>query len=339
MALGKAQINLAFLSFFCNFAAQKIAKEGMRNFLSKYWQLVLLAVMAVGVFCFWLFRYPFIPVVREGLQLFLWTGDYFAERIVIPGGFAQYLGEMICQFFINPINGAIAYTVIFIVAQLLSAQWVKRLFPSMKAAYRFVLSLVVPALLWWMAMNPQIPMTLTVAVLLVMGAGCLQTHPQPFPEGKGEVRRWVSWGCWVLVAVPVMYWLAGPVAVVLCLLQTHPPAPPCEGGEVKLILSPFQREGSSVPLAHKENLLGGGLARAVCCLSDRQFLPDALPAQAGGEGHRLYGCRQQGGHADEHLRGNGVRHADAPGGVAAGDSQIPEPGIPGSSQRRAVCLS
>ena len=96
----------------------------MRNFLSKYWQLVLLGIMAVGVFCFWLFRYPFIPVVREGLQLFLWTGDYFAERIVIPGGLAQYLGEKICQFCINPINGAIAYTVIFIVAQLLSAQWV-----------------------------------------------------------------------------------------------------------------------------------------------------------------------------------------------------------------------
>ena len=244
MALGKAQINLAFLSFFCNFAAQKIAKEGMRSFLSKYWQLVLLAVMAVGVFCFWLFRYPFIPVVREGLQLFLWTGDYFAERIVIPGGFAQYLGEMICQFFINPINGAIAYTVIFIVAQLLSAQWVKRLFPSMKAAYRFVLSLVVPALLWWMAMNPQIPMTLTVAVLLVMGAGCLQTHPQPFPEGKGEVRRWVSWGCWVLVAVPVMYWLAGPVAVVLCLLPTHPQPLPVKEGRSNSSSAPSKGKGA-----------------------------------------------------------------------------------------------
>ena len=84
---------------------------------SRYWKHIIVVILGVMIFCFWLFLYPFIPIVREMSQLFLWTGDYFVERIMIPGGLAQYLGEMIAQFFINPVNGAIAYTAIFIVTQ------------------------------------------------------------------------------------------------------------------------------------------------------------------------------------------------------------------------------
>lgn len=54
--------------------------------MKKQLLLFILAVLAVTVFCFWLFLYPFIPIVREMSQLFLWTGDYFVERIMIPEG-------------------------------------------------------------------------------------------------------------------------------------------------------------------------------------------------------------------------------------------------------------
>lgn len=171
---------------------------------SKLWQYLVLAVLAVVVFCFWLFLYPFIPVVREMSQLFLWTGDYFVERIVLPGGLAQYLGEMIAQFFINPVNGAIAYVVFFLIVQQLSNKWLRQSFPSMKTAYRFVLSLTMPAVLWALAMLPQIPLTVTVAVILVLGASCVMMK---IPKTK---RLWA-----LLLAIPVMYWLAGPVAILL----------------------------------------------------------------------------------------------------------------------------
>jgi len=39
------------------------------NVIVRYWQQMLLAVLAVMVFCFWLLLYPFIPVVREMTQL------------------------------------------------------------------------------------------------------------------------------------------------------------------------------------------------------------------------------------------------------------------------------
>lgn len=160
---------------------------------------MVITVLAATVFCYWLFLYPFIPVVRKMSQLFLWTDDYFLERIMIPGGLALYLGEMISQFFINPVNGAIAYTIIFLVARQLSDRWLRQFFPTMKVACRFALSLILPVILMWLAMLPYVPLTLTMAVILVLGAGCVV---MAVPRTK---RLWV-----LLLAIPVTYWLAGP---------------------------------------------------------------------------------------------------------------------------------
>ena len=172
--------------------------------MSKYGKHIALAVLAIAVFCFWMFLFPFVPVVREMTQLFLWTGDYFADRIVVPGGLAQYLGEMTAQFFINPVNGAIGYTVIFVVAQQLSSRWLRQLFPAIKAPYRFALSIVLPVMLMLLALLPSVSLTLTMAVILVMGAGCEVMN-------VSQTKRW-----WVLLlTIPVMYWLAGPAAILL----------------------------------------------------------------------------------------------------------------------------
>ena len=182
----------------------------MNSFKPRYWQYLVTALLAVAVFCFWLFLYPFIPVVREMSQLFLWTRDYFAERIILPGGLAQYLGEMTGQFFFNPMNGAVAYTVLFLVVRQLSGLWLQLAFPSLKALWRFLLSLALPAVLWCLAMVPQIPLTVTMAVILVLGAGCAL---MALPQAK---RPWA-----LLPSIPVMYWLAGPVAILLVLCRVR----------------------------------------------------------------------------------------------------------------------
>ena len=192
----------------------KIDKKGNKDCHKfKYWQHLILAGLAITVFCFWLFLYPFISIVREMTQLFLWTGDYFVERIVLPGGLAQYLGEMVSQFFINPVNGAISYTIIFILAQQLSNQWLKKLFHTLKAPYRFALSLTIPAILWALAMFPQIPLTVTMAILMVLGAGCII---MTISEKK---RIWA-----LLPTIPIMYWLTGPASIllVLCCIRWIP---------------------------------------------------------------------------------------------------------------------
>ena len=92
----------------------------LNNFISHYWQHFIVAMLAISVFCFWLFLYPFIPVVREMSILFLWNTDYLMERLAIPGGLAQYLGEGVTHLFLNPVNAAIIYAILFVAAQLLS---------------------------------------------------------------------------------------------------------------------------------------------------------------------------------------------------------------------------
>lgn len=67
------------------------------------------ALLAVAVFCYWMWIAPHLLFFRESMQLFLWTEDYLSERLAVPGGFAQYLGECIVQLFLNPAIGAGCY--------------------------------------------------------------------------------------------------------------------------------------------------------------------------------------------------------------------------------------
>lgn len=164
-------------------------------------QLFIVALLAVGVFCFWLFLYPFIPVAREMSVLFLWNTDYLMERIVTPGGMAQYVGEGVAQFFVNPVNGAIFYAFLFVVTQLLG----KKLLHS--SPYPFIFSLIPPVVLWALAMLPHVPLTLTIAVLLVMGVAC-------WVMGLRTKRSRLFVLC---ALIPVMYWLTGPAALLLTL--------------------------------------------------------------------------------------------------------------------------
>jgi len=175
--------------------------------LSKYWEQIAIAFLAVVVFCFWLFLYPFIPVAREMSVLFLWNSDYIAERLMIPGGLAQYLGEGLAQFFLNPVNGALAYAILFVVTQWLASKLLRQFFPTIKDKLRFPLSLVPPVLLWYVAMLPHIPLTPTMAALLVMAAGCVVMSIQ------AKRTRLIV----LCLVIPVMYWLTGPMAVLLVL--------------------------------------------------------------------------------------------------------------------------
>ena len=186
----------------------------IKTFIFRFWEHIVVAFLAIIVFCFWFFFYPFVPVVREMSQLFLWTGDYLMERLVIPGGAAQYMGECIAQFFLNPANGALAYAIIFVLTQLLTSKLLRQFFPTIKGKVRFPLSLVPPALLWYLAMLPHIPLTPTVAALLVMTAGCVIMSIQ-----TKRIRLIV-----LCIMIPVMYWLTGPMAalLLLCCLRWIP---------------------------------------------------------------------------------------------------------------------
>ena len=186
-------------------------RMNVKPFISHYWQHIIVTLLAVGVFCFWLFLFPFIPMAREVTVLFLWNTEYLTERLALPGGLAQYLGEGVTQFFLNPFIGAIGYAILFVIAQLLSKKLLGQFFPGVKKQYRFMLSLIPPAMLWAVAMLPHVPLTLTMAVLMVLGAGCVIMSLT-----AKRTRLFVLCGM-----VPIMYWLTGPVAILLILCSVR----------------------------------------------------------------------------------------------------------------------
>ena len=48
-------------------------------------------LVGIGIFLFWYMAFPHAMSYQEQYQLFLWTGDYFMERVSLPGGVAGSL--------------------------------------------------------------------------------------------------------------------------------------------------------------------------------------------------------------------------------------------------------
>jgi hypothetical protein len=169
----------------------------LKTIIGTYWQGLLTVVFAVAVFCFWQFWLPHLLLAREQMQLFLWNTDYLTERFAVPGGFSQYLGEFIVQFFLNPVYGALWYVALFVAAQLLTWRLLIRWTQRDGSFVLYLLSFIPSILLWYLACNPNIPMTPIVAVVLTLGL--LNLLP--------KARK----ACIVVfcVMIPVVYWLAG----------------------------------------------------------------------------------------------------------------------------------
>ena len=166
---------------------------------------MLTTVFAVAVFCFWMFELPFLMAAREQVQLFLWNSDYLMERLAVPGGLAQYLGEFIVQFFVKNVYGALWYAVLFVAVQLLTWQLMRSKQRTANSSWIYLLSFIPSIILWYLICNPKIPMTPIVAVLLTLVLMNLLPKHQK--------------ACWIaaFAMIPIGYWLLGPAVVLLAL--------------------------------------------------------------------------------------------------------------------------
>ena len=161
------------------------------------WHLLLPVLCAIGVFGYWYFLKPFMLLVREQSQLFLFTRDYLLERLAVPGGLAQYIGEFLVQFFALPLYGSIIYALLFLLAWWLSWRLLR------KVRFGFPLSFIVPLVLFYLSTNIYVPLTPTVAILSSMAL--LMVLPK-----KKNVRLPL-----LFILIPVAYWLLGPAVVIL----------------------------------------------------------------------------------------------------------------------------
>jgi hypothetical protein len=161
----------------------------MRKGILPYLNWGLSVLVGIGVFLFWNVGYPHALSYQEQYQLFLWTGDYFLERVSLPGGFADWLGEFIVQFYYVEWLGALLLALLFIALQRLTA----RLLP--KGTW-CLLSLVPVALMLWLMGDINVLLSLPVAIVLALALACIRL-PKRF-----------SW--FDVFILPVAYWLIGP---------------------------------------------------------------------------------------------------------------------------------
>ena len=177
----------------------------MKKFLNKYWKVGLTILFGLVVFLFWRYRYPFALSYQEQLQLFLFDGDYFCERISEPGGLARYVAEFLVQFYNAAAIGALIIALLFMLVQQLT--W--RL---MRAKSHYLLSFL-PALMLWYAMGDEnVMMTYVVALVMALSVALAWTR---WCAGIALWKKLIV----ALVAIPVLYWLIGPMVLLVALVM------------------------------------------------------------------------------------------------------------------------
>ena len=172
----------------------------MKKFLSRYWKIGLTILFGVAVFLFWRYRYPFALTYQEQLQLFLFDSDYFAMRMAEPGGLARYIGEFLTQFYNGVTIGALILALVMMLIQRLT--WRVMSCDSMFYPLSFI-----PALMLWYAMGDE-SVLLTYAVALIMALAAVLLI-----QKCGQIWKWVI----IVVLMPVLYWLIGPMALLVAL--------------------------------------------------------------------------------------------------------------------------
>lgn len=161
----------------------------MNKAITKYGTIALSVLISIGVFLFWDVFYPHAMSYQEQYQLFLWTGDYFFDKVSVPGGFAGWVGEFIVQFYYVEWIGALLLSLLF-----LALGWTAGWIPA--------------ALVLWLMGDPSVKLGYVVALLLA--AGFYKLNKLKWPYGG-----WLD-----IVIIPILYWLTGPLAWVYVLLRT-----------------------------------------------------------------------------------------------------------------------
>ena len=158
-------------------------------------------VFGVAVILFFGLAYPHHLHYQEQFQLFLFDCNYVWDVVRLPGGVADLLGRFCTQFFLFAWTGA------FIIGLLLSA--VQLLALRLVNWGRFYgLSFVPSFLLWFFLLDENALLGGVWAVLITLLASW------GFDKLSGKLRNAL-----LVVAVPLIYWVAGPVSIVLFLLQ------------------------------------------------------------------------------------------------------------------------
>lgn len=180
----------------------------MKNLLIKTWKPLLSLLFGVAVVIFW--AVPFVGGLcfQEQYQMFLFDTGYFLERIVLPGGLADYISEFLVQFYYMPVLGGAIIALLLMGIQaavwgLMKQYGARHDFPG------YLLSFL-PSIALWCAMGDQnVLLSFVVALFGALVIGWIHNR---FHNRLVKV-------VFELVSTALVYWFLGPVVFLYAALM------------------------------------------------------------------------------------------------------------------------
>ena len=180
----------------------------MKNLMIKTWKPLLSLLFGVAVVIFWAVPYVGGLCFQEQYQMFLFDTNYFLERIVLPGGLADYISEFLVQFYYMPVLGGAIIALLLIGIQ--AVVW--RLMKQYGARHDFpgYLLSFLPSIALWCAMGDQnVLLSFVVALFGVLVIGWIHNR---FHNRLVKV-------VFELVSTALVYWFLGPVVFLYAALM------------------------------------------------------------------------------------------------------------------------
>ncbi len=180
----------------------------MNNLITKTWKPLLSLLFGVAVMLFWAVPYMAGLCFQEQYQMFLFDTGYFLERIVLPGGLADYISEFLVQFYYMPVLGGAIIGLLLIGIQ--TAVWGLMKQYGAKHAFPGYLLSFLPSIALWCAMGDQnVLLSFVVALFGALVMGWIHNR---FHNRLVKV-------VFELVSTALVYWFLGPVVFLYAALM------------------------------------------------------------------------------------------------------------------------
>jgi len=164
--------------------------------------------------CIFLFFWKYFPChlhFHEQFQMFLFTKSYFIDAFSRPGGFSNYAGQFITQFYISSFISALLVSCMLTGIQQLVYAIVQRFRRGEHAGspIRYLglfFSFLPPLFYWYLLCDEDTQTGGVVALLFTLIFALIGTFPK-----SNSSRR-----VYLFASIPVLYWFAGG-SVILCV--------------------------------------------------------------------------------------------------------------------------
>lgn len=161
------------------------------------------AAVILASFAFFNFIYPYHVHYQEQMQMFRFGSDYFRESVGVPGGFGDWTGGFLVQFFYHAPAGAFILAVLLGLIQMLT--W-KNMEKGSFASYP--LSILPAAAMFLFFCDENALVTASIAMIASLASVCLLM----------KIRKTAVRGIITILLMPVMYMLFGSISILVPII-------------------------------------------------------------------------------------------------------------------------